>query len=415
MRITDTKHWCVFHSKVRQALAVLASNPVLMQNPQCLGDFVKSLSSPSPRSSPAEVVTSPMEVDGEDNKGLAARKAFWSKFKRTSAEPPIATDTMTTNQDLAQILSQPTLILGETVPDSPQTTSPEDPSIADPKPETVPPNIPEVPVPPVDPSPEVPVPPVDPSPGVEKTGEECAVRRRISKMDGVEMAAALQKAREHPSFHHYLKGWGITADEFGVNMIDELVAFTNFIEQTDSQPEGSIEPSPSEEPSPSAPAPPAHQPPSEPTPSPVASAQEHVSEALTRLQTVDLDNGLRPPQSCVANPSVVHTVVMLSLAGQLQPVTVPMTPEQCVSAGLTLANPICHKDVNSGSESTELVKTETEGKEQEKKETPEPIEEKTEQKERGTTKDGIDQDHNLDIRFPCTQFNKCLSMCLCFC
>ena len=376
---------------------MLAANPVLMQNPQCLGDFVKSLASPT--SSPR---TSPMEVD-EENPGLAARKAFWSKFKRTAAEPPKETrETSQDDQEVAKILSQPTLILGETIPDSPQTASPADPPAI--KPEVIqPPADPKQETPRPD-MPEVPVPPVDPNPGDEKSGEDCAVRRRVSKMDGVEMAAALQKAREHPSFQHYLKGWGITADKFGVNMIDDLVAFTYFIEQTDSQPEGSVAESPPEEPSPPPPAPPAHEQPSEPTPSPVANTKEHISETLTRLQTVDLDSGLRPPQSCVANPAVCHTVVLLSLAGQLQPVSVPMTPEQCVSAGLTLAH-APHKDVNNGSEGTQPVNTTGIAvKEQEKNlnETKETIEEKPEQKEKATEKDGTHEDHDLDIRFACT-------------
>lgn len=392
-------HWCVLHSKVKQALAVLAANPVLMQNPQCLGDFVKSLSSPSPSPSPAEVVTSPMEVDGEDQKGLAARKAFWSKFKRTS--PP--TDTSATSQDgqddVAKILAKPTLIFGETIPDSPQTASPADPPVVQPpavqlpetpKPETSPPAITEVPVA-----------SVDPTPGVENSRGECAVRMRVNKMDEVELTSGLQKARDHPSFQHYLKAWGITADKFGVNMIDDLVAFTYFIEQTDSQPEGSIAQSPPEEPSQSRPDAPAPAQPSDPTPPPAANQQQHISEALTRLQTVDLDKGLRPPQSCVANPPVCQTVVLLSLAGQLQPVSVPMTPEQCVAAGLTLANP-SHKDVNNHSEGTQPVALGSGGKEQEKNETKETIEEKTEPKEPTIKKDETDQDHNLDTSFTCT-------------
>ena len=376
---------------------MLAANPVLMQNPACLGDFVKSLSSPSPSPSPAGAVTSPMEVDGEDKKGLAARKAFWSKYKRTS--PP--TDTATSQdgqEEIAKILAKPTLILGETIPDSPQTASPADPPAVEdpavqlpetPKPEIPPPDIPKVAVP-----------PVEPTPGVPKSGGECAVRRRVNKMDEVELASGLQKAREHPSFQHYLKAWGITADKFGVNMIDDMVAFTYFIEQTDSQPEGSTAQSPPEEPSPSAPSPQASEQPSNPTPPPAAN-QQHISEALTRLQTVDLDKGLRPPQSCVADPTVCHTVVLLSLAGKLQPVSVPMTPEQCVAAGLTLANPP-HKDVNNHSEGTQLVALGSVGKDQEKNETKEMVEEKTEPKETDVKKDETDQDHDLDTRFPCT-------------
>ena len=73
-------------------------------------------------------------------------------------------------------------------------------------------------------------------------------------------------------------------------------------------------------------------------------------------------------------------MVLLSLAGKLQPVSVPMTPEQCVAAGLTLANPP-HKDVNNHSEGTQLVALRSVGKDQEKNETKETVEEKTEPKE----------------------------------
>ena len=63
-----------------------------------------------------------------------------------------------------------------------------------------------------------------------------------------------------------------------------------------------------------------------------------MAAVLTRMQTVDLEDGQRPPQTLVASVPDVQTAVLLSVGGQLQAVTLPMTPEQCVAAGLTLAN-----------------------------------------------------------------------------
>ena len=72
-------------------------------------------------------------------------------------------------------------------------------------------------------------------------------------------------------------------------------------------------------------------------------AHKHVGEALRRVTTVDLENGQTPapPQSLVAPESPgVSTVVLLTVAGTVQPVTVPMTPHQCKLAGLKIANDV---------------------------------------------------------------------------
>ena len=72
-------------------------------------------------------------------------------------------------------------------------------------------------------------------------------------------------------------------------------------------------------------------------------SKSDVAEALCRLSTVDLQDGTRPPQSLVAPETGTHTAVLMSLGGVLQPVTVPLTVKQCQEAGLTLANqPVQH-------------------------------------------------------------------------
>ena len=58
---------------------------------------------------------------------------------------------------------------------------------------------------------------------------------------------------------------------------------------------------------------------------------------------VDLENGHTPapPQSLMAAACPpISTVVLLDVGGVKQPVTVPLTPDQCTLAGLTLANQV---------------------------------------------------------------------------
>ena len=72
-----------------------------------------------------------------------------------------------------------------------------------------------------------------------------------------------------------------------------------------------------------------------------ASGDSAVAAALKRMQTVDLQDGCRPPQTLaqLANPPVAcSTVVLMELQGVAQPVSLPLTPEQCLAAGLKLAN-----------------------------------------------------------------------------
>ena len=72
---------------------------------------------------------------------------------------------------------------------------------------------------------------------------------------------------------------------------------------------------------------------------PVVPTQDSIAEVLKRVNTVDLSNGMTPapPQSLVTTacaPS--NTVVMLEIGGVKQPVTVPLSPNQCALAGLEI-------------------------------------------------------------------------------
>ena len=78
-------------------------------------------------------------------------------------------------------------------------------------------------------------------------------------------------------------------------------------------------------------------------PPPPPEPKSAVAEALKRVNTVDIDQGKTPspPQSLLAAASPnTSTVVLLNIAGVHQPVTVPLSPEQCHLAGLTLANAV---------------------------------------------------------------------------
>ena len=79
-------------------------------------------------------------------------------------------------------------------------------------------------------------------------------------------------------------------------------------------------------------------------PPPAVPSNPNVAEALKRLSTVDLQTqSPAPPQSLLSPaPSGVSTVVLLEIAGVVQPVTVPFTPGQWEVAGLTVANPMAN-------------------------------------------------------------------------
>ena len=65
---------------------------------------------------------------------------------------------------------------------------------------------------------------------------------------------------------------------------------------------------------------------------------EHVAVALKRFSTVDLENGAVPGSlsKLTPEPTSTSTVVLMSVMGVQQPVTVNLTPEQCKAAGLQL-------------------------------------------------------------------------------
>lgn len=422
-----------------------------MKNPECLGEFVKALAQPDVQKIPTPSNSRPScahSGDGGDGEGLAARKAFWSKYKR----PIEGNGQIERSESTQSILSKPTLILGETIPDdtleTPDVVSVVVPETAaptaqerEPVPrqvvvtETVPPTprekepvppatqevvVPEtVPPPPQDvvviekvpptpqdvvatekvpPTPQdvapvvtVPKPPTDVVP--EVVG--CSVRARLQKMDALELTRKVEAAKSHCSFPGFLILAAKTAEEFGAtDMVEDLACFQYHLDFSDAQPPASeSQQTPALTPEEVTPQP--EEPPVDmevdskvpdlqgsngghqgsdasskvtaveteakvPGPTPVLTPpdaamntdsskaptvpppNQSVATVLTRMQTVDLDNGMRPPQSLSGTESQVscQTVVLLTLNGVIQPVTLPMTPEQCVAAGLTLANSV---------------------------------------------------------------------------
>ena len=415
-----------------------------MKNPECLGEFVKALTQSEAQKIPTPSAPCGNGGDGGDGEGLAARKAFWSKYKRPIGE----SGQLERSESMKSILSKPTLILGETVPDDtltatqdvavvvtetvPPTTQGLDVAMVVPElvppttqdgvlTETVPPTtqdldvamvVPEL-VPPTtqdgvltetvppttqDPGvaavtemvppttqdvvvpetvpPTLDVAPVVTSPEPPKDIVVCSVRARLQKMDSVELSRAVEAAKGHCCFPEFLMLAAKTADDFGAtDMVEDLACFQYHLDFSDAQPPAvqtqtsqeaaptptpdAATPKPEEPPiametdskvvalqnsevpnlQPEAPAPSAIE--ANPSKAPtVPPGNQSVATALTRMQTVDLDSGMRPPQSLTetGNEGQCQTVVLLSLNGLLQPVTLPMTPEQCVAAGLTVAN-----------------------------------------------------------------------------
>ena len=89
---------------------------------------------------------------------------------------------------------------------------------------------------------------------------------------------------------------------------------------------------------------------------PAMRGESSVAEALKRMQTVDLENGGRPlpPQSLSSTgaPEVpIRTMVMMEVGGVKVPMGLPLTPEQCLKAGLELVNPVATAEVVQGSPS----------------------------------------------------------------
>eukprot|EP00435_Cladocopium_sp_Y103_P020647 s2109_g5.t1 len=407
-------------AQVQYALSILAANPVLSANPECLGSFVKALVQPD-----MQQVPTPMQVESRDLTGktpenltqpapaqpagsgdsetaLAARKAFWAKYKR----PAETGGDEGREQDA--LLTQPTLILGdESSQDQPsdeKTPPPASATVHDlvvataaVEPEKTP-QVPAVeptvtpPVPAVEPAvtPQVPavepavtpqVPAVEPmvTPQVkaavevvetpnENQPEENPIRIRFSKMDNLELLRAIDKVKEDTRFETFLQERKLARGEFGADMVEDLTSFIEWISGPKKAADGCAPapelaspghvppahppattepPTPAQAPSTSEPATPApKEQPSTPPP-PRQAGDSSVAAALKRLTTVDLQGGCRPPQTLAQLGNAVVpdlTVVIMTLNGIEQPVSLPLTPQQCIDAGLRLANPPHEKD-----------------------------------------------------------------------
>lgn len=374
---------------------MLASNPIFASNPKCLGDFVSALvqpdiqkmasptaSEPAPPAvdSVAPTLVVPSDSQSAEDKAIESRKMFWAKFKRPS-KPDFQKDL----ED--SLLSLPTLILGDdpnanmpaATPPAPEplpvpmqesavgTLQPLQPSVAE-----VPPAREALPVPTQESvvgtpaMAEVVVPPSDslavdtPVDGLDVSDEVDAMRSWFLKMDDVELAREEKKVRASPHFTKFCKEEGLKSiKDWGTfDLAEELAGFYLWLDAHPSdaakvlapQENGTAQPAPMEEeipvPEPMKAAPQEPAAPTEPalpdTPvPPPAKGDSSVAAALKRLQTVDLEQGNRPPQtlSSLADERVpVRTIVLMSLQGIEQPVALPLTPEQCVAAGLKLAN-----------------------------------------------------------------------------
>ena len=180
-----------------------------------------------------------------------------------------------------------------------------------------------------------------------------AIRSRVMKMDNVEIATAYEQAANHPRFQKFTEEEGINPVQFGsIDEIEELVHFHSWLIEDGSPPDlhkslvdvaaaGGVpakkenEPIESEVQATQA----ALVPPQPSARNPVDST---VETALKRLQTVDLQDGQRPPQFLASMGNVevpCQTLVWMMVGGVKAPVPLPLSPEQCASAGLELVNP----------------------------------------------------------------------------
>ena len=192
-------------------------------------------------------------------------------------------------------------------------------------------------------------------------------------MDELELLTAVDKAKGDSKFEDFLKEMKLAPDHFGADMIEDLTRFHEWLGDpkraagsalaapepaTPAPPATTEAAAPAHPPTTTEPAAPAHAPSSsEPLtpdlkeaqpdvpatpPPPRQTGDSSVEAALKRLQTVDLKDGCRPPQTLaqLGNPAVPDlTVVIMKLNGIDQPVSLPLTPQQCLAAGLQLANP----------------------------------------------------------------------------
>ena len=380
-------------ASLQQQQQPMAPSPASLQQQQPMPPSPASLQqqqpmTPSPASSQQQQPMTPSPAtlqqqqlhDDDDERAIASRKLFWAKFKRPHASA---------NPDGGNLLAQPTMET-EPVPTAPS------PASAEPLP-TCPSQVS------LDEALEV----VDP------------MEVRFSKMDDVKLRQEIAKAKQNPEFNTFAtaQGEGFKVEQWGTDesqMVSELACFYHWLGgsslntcdavSTVHEPEPAATPtipdasqnvqanvtvtSASENLEPSnalvpaaqgsetiqQPPAPAHdveaaaaaaatatqqpellQPPRQPGDSTVA-------EALKRLQTVDLENGCRPPQTLaqLGKPDIpCKTIVLMELSGIQQPVSLPLTPEQCVAAGLQLANPPHDKVVEPSLTSEATPRAET--------------------------------------------------------
>ena len=376
-------------------LHVLAKNPVFAANPACLADFVKTLvSSPAqeiPTPQPPQDSTRTSDTSLEDSPGKTARKQFWSQFKRkqpetVSSPPPVAepsqAKTDVEDKELQALLTKPTLVLGED--DGTESVVDEDVVVVDsqatelaqPVTSSQTPlesQVPEIPVesPKSTPEPMLPDRQRFPEEMTDSEQVETPSPPQVATPPPQEPTPSPAAPPQEPTPSPAAPPQDPTPSPAAPPQDPTPSPAAPPQEPTPSPAAPPQEPTPSPAAPPQEPTPSPAAPPQEPTPSPAAPPQEptpaptvkveqalepavetppnptvgstesaSIAEVLKRASTVDLETGKTPapPQSLVAAALAPNsTVVLLDVGGIKQPVTVPLSPDQCALAGLEVA------------------------------------------------------------------------------
>ena len=277
----------------------------------------------------SEDQTSPEEVVSEQT--MVARKQFWDKFKK----PKIVEST-------AAAVEQPPLAFVDNQLGDPSIRQPDQVSPAAPTPSPV--------TPPVTPA-EAPSPPeaaakasasepaeIDNS-DEEFNRKENALLSHFYKMDTPELKRKVDHAKAHALFDAFEKEMS-TPDELGNIAVnfgketpeEDLCAFELWLQKQpvvakDTQAAPPVA---------AVPEPPKGAPEKVEKPATSTASPADVSEALKRMTTVDLENGAKPFTLSATAAKPTETVVLMTVGGTQQAVTVALSPEQCKAAGLQL-------------------------------------------------------------------------------
>lgn len=344
-------------------MSVLAKNPLFAANPSCLADFVNSLVQPREQTIPTPTQKEPSQTaeataapsapkpssEEDSEQAIEARKQFWSKFKRLKpVESPLPADPKPlpanaplppagpthTNpeptpagpqdnpEDRDGLLSLPTLVLGEESQESASRKLAE----------------------------------------VVTSSHQYFVDGETIPLDADTPCEAVPVAPPNSESitEQHSPGYGFPQSQpvpdsqiFGDDDLDKLIEKDiNQMATELEQPAATT--FNTEMPQPDSQAKMVEATASSPVPKPSGS-NGAIAAALTRVTTVDLENGSTPlpPRTLIASPThEVSTVVLLNVGGVMQPVSVPLDADQCLAAGLKLANPIHTDAMDDGNNGT---------------------------------------------------------------